>query len=140
MALAEDIDGGYTATITTSDASAVATIRAHAAYVVGASKAGAGTDALRFGGATGDRTRNCPVILDGTTITRGGGRSARHDVPGRAVALALRARPGSRRLTIMRDGPVPGRPAPVPRRVRRRFELVDDRRRQPQASTRTTGR
>lgn len=64
-----DVDGGYTATITTDDASAVATIRAHAAYVVGASRAGAGADALRFGGATGDRTRNCPVILDGTTIT-----------------------------------------------------------------------
>jgi len=63
-----DIDGGYTVTITTDDESAVRSIREDAAYVAAATAAGAGASALQLGGATGDRTRNCPVILDGTTI------------------------------------------------------------------------
>ena len=64
-----DVDGGYTVTITTDDQSAVRSIREDAAYVAAAAAAGAGASALQHGGAMGDRTRNCPVILDGTTIT-----------------------------------------------------------------------
>lgn len=64
-----DVDGGYTALLETADASAVNTIRDHARYLVGASAAQAGADALRFGGATGDRSQNCPILLDGTIVT-----------------------------------------------------------------------
>lgn len=64
-----DVDGGYTVTITTDDQTAVKSIREDAEYVAAAAAAGAGASALQLGGTTGDRTRNCPVILDGTTIT-----------------------------------------------------------------------
>jgi hypothetical protein len=64
-----DIDGGYTVAITTEDPSEVKAIREDAAYVAAATAAGAGASALQLGGTMGDRTRNCPVILDGTTIT-----------------------------------------------------------------------
>ena len=103
-----NVDGGYTATITTTDSSAVDTIRAHAAYVVDASKAGAGADALQFGGATGDRTRNCPVILAGTTITSenidGGARLTVLATAGTEVAaLRTDAKDRAELLAIMRD-------------------------------------
>lgn len=64
-----DVDGGYLAAIETEDQGAVRSIRDNARYVVGASAAKAGSDALKFLRATGDRSLNCPIILDGTTVT-----------------------------------------------------------------------
>jgi hypothetical protein len=64
-----DVDGGYTATITTADAGAVSEIQEHARYVEGASAVNAGAAALKFDRALGDRTANCPVILDGTRVS-----------------------------------------------------------------------
>lgn len=80
-----DIEGGYTLSIATTDADSVDMIRAHARYVEAASTAGAGADALRFAGATGDRTKNCPVVLDGTVITA-------VDQPG-GVMMTIKAKP-----------------------------------------------
>jgi len=55
----------------TSDTAAgeVSAIRSDAAYLVGASEANAGSDALDFGGHTGARHVNCAIVLDGTKVT-----------------------------------------------------------------------
>lgn len=66
--LIDDIAGGVRVTITTDLAPEVADVRADAAYLVGASEAGAGADALDFGGHTGRRHLNCAIVLDGTRI------------------------------------------------------------------------
>lgn len=103
-----DVEGGYTASITTTDASSVDRIREHARYVEAASIAGAGTDALQFGGATGDRTANCPVVLDGTVITTAdqpGGviMTIKAKPPGEVAEIRRVAREHAEMLAIMRD-------------------------------------
>jgi hypothetical protein len=83
----DDVDGGYAVTITTEDTTSISTIREHAKYVVGAAAANAGADALKFDRAIGDRTKNCPVILDGTTIDS-------EEQPG-GVKITVKAKDGS---------------------------------------------
>jgi hypothetical protein len=103
-----DIEGGYTATILTADEDSVETIREHARYVEAASAAGVGGDALRFERKMGDRTRNCPVVLDDTVITTvdqpGGVKmTIKAKTPAQVVELRQAARKRAETLAIMRE-------------------------------------
>lgn len=103
-----DVDGGYTVAIATTDESAVRDIRDNARYVEGAVAAGAGADALTFERTMGKRTANCPVILDGTTITvadQPGGAivTVKAKDPANVDALRKEAREKAETLQIMRD-------------------------------------
>lgn len=103
-----DIEGGYTVAIATTDESAVGAIRENARYVEGAAASGAGASALTFGGATGNRTTNCPVILDGTAITvadQPGGviLTVKAKDPAKVDAIRKEARDKAEMLAVMRD-------------------------------------
>lgn len=103
-----DIEGGYTVAISTTDESAVGAIRENARYVEGAAASGAGASALTFGGATGNRTTNCPVILDGTTITvadQPGGTivTVKAKDPAKVDAIRKEARDKAETLAVMRE-------------------------------------
>lgn len=83
-------------------------IREHARYVEGAAAAGAGSAALMFDRAIGNRTANCPVILDGTTITvadQPGGTilTVKAKDPANVDALRKEAREKAETLAIMRE-------------------------------------
>ncbi|MBA3546638.1 MAG: hypothetical protein H0T76_09160, partial [Nannocystis sp.] len=103
-----DIEGGYTVAIATTDESSVGAIRENARYVEGAAASGAGASALTFGGAMGNRTTNCPVILDGTTITvadQPGGAilTVKAKDPTKVDVIRKEARDKAEMLAIMRD-------------------------------------
>lgn len=67
----DDIDGGYSLTITNTSKSDAQRVADNARYVAGASRhSKPPEDALKFGGRTGDRNTNCAVILEGTTVTQ----------------------------------------------------------------------
>ncbi len=103
-----DVEGGYTVTITTTDETAVRDIREHARYVEAASAANAGAAALTFDRRMGDRTANCPVILDGTKVSvaeRDAGvviTVAAKD-PKTIAALRVEAKEKAETLAIMRE-------------------------------------
>lgn len=103
-----DIEGGYAVAISTTDESAVGAIRENARYVEGAAASGAGASALTFGGATGNRTANCPVILEGTTITvadQSGGTivTVKAKDPAKVDAIRKEAREKAEMLKVMRE-------------------------------------
>jgi hypothetical protein len=103
-----DIDGGYTVAIATTDESAVGDIRENARYVESAAAAGAGSAALTFDRTMGNRTANCPVILEGATITvvdQPGGAivTVKAKDPANVDALRKEAREKAETLVIMRE-------------------------------------
>lgn len=103
-----DMDGGYTVAIATTDEAAVGDIRENARYVESASAAGAGASALTFDRTMGNRTANCPVILDGTVITvadQPGGAivTVKAKDPANVDALRKEAREKAETLAVMRE-------------------------------------
>jgi hypothetical protein len=72
-----DIPGGIKVSVTSKEDFDVKRIRTYAAYMVAASNANAGEDALIFPKRTGQRSQFCPIVLADTIITS-------TDVPGGA--------------------------------------------------------
>ena len=114
----ETLPDGYAVVITTDSESDLGSIREYAAYLAAArSFADPPSDALNFGDNTRNRNNQCPIELDGTTVTAkdipGGVRvEVRPDDPAALAAIVASAQEDVTTIEVMRAAMKEAMPPP----------------------------